>query len=234
MPKRLSAPPDAMKVRVAGELVPGALSWGDPRRASRKACQLISCQHVTVTAMPSDVLVDAARHHGRAGPHRGLRARADTRENDLGGIHATADNRGRPYGLSTAACAKRMGIDPIVLGEPMGFWKHNMPEGMLLRSGVDWQLDPFEVHTFRAYLQERGLSERDVEPIPAKRFIDYAEWFLRAYFAGRPADSGRLAPRVRGPPRGEADGWARSSRQTTRSPPRAWRSSRTFRHPYPS
>ena len=53
-----------------------------------------------------------------------------------------------------------MGIDPIVLGEPMGFWKHNMPEGMLLRSGVDWQLDPFEVHTFRAYLQERGLSER--------------------------------------------------------------------------
>jgi len=86
-----------------------------------------------------------------------------------------------PYGLSTAACAKRIGIDPIVLGEPMGFWKHNMPDGMLLRSGVDWQLDPFEVHTFRAYLQERGLSERDVDPIPVKRFIDYGEWFLNAY-----------------------------------------------------
>jgi Pyridine nucleotide-disulphide oxidoreductase len=86
-----------------------------------------------------------------------------------------------PYGLSTAACAKRMGIDPIVLGEPMGFWKQNMPEGMLLRSRLDWQLDPFEVHTFRAYLQERGLSEHDVEPIPVKRFIDYGEWFIDAY-----------------------------------------------------
>ena len=86
-----------------------------------------------------------------------------------------------PYGLSTAACAKGMGIDPIVFGEPMGFWKHNMPAGMLLRSGVDWQLDPFEVRTFRAYLRERGLSERDLEPIPVERFIDYGEWFLRAY-----------------------------------------------------
>jgi hypothetical protein len=74
-----------------------------------------------------------------------------------------------------------MGIDPIVLGEPMGFWKHNMPEGMLLRSGLDWQLDPFEIHTFRAYLQERGLSERHVDPIPVKLFIDYGESFLKAY-----------------------------------------------------
>ena len=86
-----------------------------------------------------------------------------------------------PYGLSTAACAKQMGIEPIVLGEPMGFWKHNMPEGMLLRSAIDWQLDPFEVHTFRAYLQERGLSARDVEPIPVSLFIDYGEWFMNAY-----------------------------------------------------
>jgi hypothetical protein len=42
----------------------------------------ISCQHVTVTAMPSDVLVDAARHHCRAVPigacgHALIRARID-------------------------------------------------------------------------------------------------------------------------------------------------------------
>jgi hypothetical protein len=43
----------------------------------------ISGQHVTVTAMPSDVLVDAARHHWRAAPS-GLRARADTRKIDFG------------------------------------------------------------------------------------------------------------------------------------------------------
>ena len=86
-----------------------------------------------------------------------------------------------PYGLSTAACAKEWGLDPVVLGEPMGFWRHNMPEGMLLRSGVDWQLDPFEVRTFRAFLRSRGLDERDVDPIPVQRFIDYAEWFCDAY-----------------------------------------------------
>jgi cation diffusion facilitator CzcD-associated flavoprotein CzcO len=86
-----------------------------------------------------------------------------------------------PYGLSTAACAKQMGIDHVLVGETMGFWRHNMPEGMLLRSGIDWQLDPFEVHTFRAFLRERGLSEVDVQPIPVELFIQYGEWFRNAY-----------------------------------------------------
>jgi FAD-dependent urate hydroxylase len=86
-----------------------------------------------------------------------------------------------PYGLSTAACAKGWGLDPVVLGEPMGFWRHNMPKGMLLRSGVDWQLDPFEVHTFRAYLRSRDLEARNVDPIPVERFIEYGEWFCDAY-----------------------------------------------------
>ena len=86
-----------------------------------------------------------------------------------------------PYGLSTAACAKQMGIDPVLVGEPMAFWRHNMPEGMLLRSGIDWHLDPFDVHTFRAYLRERGLSEADAQPIPTELFIEYSEWFRNAY-----------------------------------------------------
>jgi hypothetical protein len=63
----------------------------------------------------------------------------------------------------------------VVLGEPMGFWRHNMPEGMLLRSGVDWQLDPFEVRTFRAFLRWRDVDERAVDPIPVERFIEYGE-----------------------------------------------------------
>src|SRR5215211_3145679 len=71
-----------------------------------------------------------------------------------------------PYGLSTAACAKGWGLEPVVVGEPMGFWRHNMPDGMLLRSGVDWQLDPFEVHTFRAFLRSRDLDENVLDPIP--------------------------------------------------------------------
>jgi cation diffusion facilitator CzcD-associated flavoprotein CzcO len=86
-----------------------------------------------------------------------------------------------PYGLSTAACAKRMGIDPVLVGEPMGFWRRNMPAGMLLRSGIDWQLDPFGVYTFQAYLRDRGVSEGDVRPIPVELFVEYGEWFREAY-----------------------------------------------------
>jgi cation diffusion facilitator CzcD-associated flavoprotein CzcO len=86
-----------------------------------------------------------------------------------------------PYGLSTAACAKRMGIDPVLVGEPMGFWRRNMPEGMLLRSGIDWQLDPFQEYTFQGYLRDRGMLESDVTPIPVELFVEYGEWFREAY-----------------------------------------------------
>ena len=46
-----------------------------------------------------------------------------------------------PYALSTAACARRHGVEMIVLGRPMGFWREHMPAGMFLRSGTDWHLD---------------------------------------------------------------------------------------------
>jgi cation diffusion facilitator CzcD-associated flavoprotein CzcO len=110
-----------------------------------------------------------------------------------------------PYGLSTAACAKGWGLDPVVLGEPMGFWRHNMPGGMLLRSGVDWHLDPAEVRTFRAYLRARDVEAGDVDPIPVERFIEYGEWFRDAYeLEVRPtlvdelsAEDGRLEARLK-------------------------------------
>ncbi|MGI5512851.1 FAD-dependent monooxygenase [Streptomyces sp. CA-106131] len=62
-----------------------------------------------------------------------------------------------PYGLSAAALARERGMDTQVVGRPMGFWHEHMPEGMLLRSGTDWHLDAADVHTFEAYLCERGL-----------------------------------------------------------------------------
>ena len=61
-----------------------------------------------------------------------------------------------PYGLATAASAKRAGIEQIVVGKPMAFWRDNMPAGMFLRSGPDWHLDAAGVHTFMAYLDELG------------------------------------------------------------------------------
>jgi len=100
-----------------------------------------------------------------------------------------------PSGLSTAACATGWGLGPVVLGEPMGFWRDNMPDGMLLRSGVDWQLDPFEVHTFRAYLRSRDLDARNVDLIPVERFIEYGEWFCDVYeFHVRPTWSTSSTP----------------------------------------
>jgi thioredoxin reductase len=82
-----------------------------------------------------------------------------------------------PYGLATAACARHAGIEQIVVGEPMAFWRENMPAGMFLRSGSDWHLDAAEVNTFEAYLEERGIDPADFDPIPVGLFLDYVDWF---------------------------------------------------------
>lgn len=39
-----------------------------------------------------------------------------------------------PYGLSAAAFLRAAGIETRVFGEPMAFWKTQMPAGMFLRS----------------------------------------------------------------------------------------------------
>ena len=82
-----------------------------------------------------------------------------------------------PYGLATAACAKRAGIEQHVVGKPMAFWRDNMPAGMFLRSGPDWHLDAAGVNTFMVYLEERGIDPSDVDPIPVALFLDYVDWF---------------------------------------------------------
>jgi FAD-dependent urate hydroxylase len=82
-----------------------------------------------------------------------------------------------PYGLSTAALARERGIETVVVGQPMGFWREHMPEGMFLRSGVDWHLDASGVHTFEAFVEERGLTEEELDPIPLRTFLGYCDWF---------------------------------------------------------
>jgi len=85
-----------------------------------------------------------------------------------------------PYALSTAALAHERGIHTVVLGSLMGFWRESMPAGMFLRSGPDWHLDGAEIHTLEAYLEERGLEAREVDPIPIGIFLDYTDWFRNA------------------------------------------------------
>jgi thioredoxin reductase len=82
-----------------------------------------------------------------------------------------------PYGLSTAAHAKRRGIEPLVVGEPMGFWRQHMPERMLLRSGTDWHLDADGIDTFEAFLAQSGIDPAGVRPVPLQTFLEYADWF---------------------------------------------------------
>jgi FAD-dependent urate hydroxylase len=82
-----------------------------------------------------------------------------------------------PYGLATAALAKYHGIETVVVGRQMGFWRENMPRGMLLRSGLGWHLDPLGIHTLSAYLEEVGIDENDALPLPVELFVDYADWY---------------------------------------------------------
>jgi FAD-dependent urate hydroxylase len=85
-----------------------------------------------------------------------------------------------PYALSTAALARERGIGTLVVGQPMGFWKQNMPEDMLLRSGPDWHLDAAGIHTLEAHLKQRELRTQDIDPLPIGVFLDYANWFTNA------------------------------------------------------
>jgi FAD-dependent urate hydroxylase len=82
-----------------------------------------------------------------------------------------------PYALSAAALARERGIETTILGRPMDFWRENMPAGMFLRSGPDWHLDGAGIHTFEAFLEERAIDARDVDPIPVEAFLEYTDWF---------------------------------------------------------
>jgi cation diffusion facilitator CzcD-associated flavoprotein CzcO len=82
-----------------------------------------------------------------------------------------------PYGLAVAARARERGIDTVVVGHPLGFWTDHMPAGMFLRSGFDWHLDASGIHTFEAFVEERGLLRTQLDPIPISVFLEYATWF---------------------------------------------------------
>ena len=84
-----------------------------------------------------------------------------------------------PFGLAVAAQASHLGIDYVVAGRPMEFWKQNMPAGMYLRSACDWHLDPTNLHTIDNFLGERGQTAKDVEPLSLDFYHAYAEWFQK-------------------------------------------------------
>lgn len=84
-----------------------------------------------------------------------------------------------PYGLSVAAHLKRAGIATHVFGEPMGFWRRNMPEGMLIRS--PWRAthlsDPDSAFSLDAYAAAGGVDSG--KHLSLAKLVAYGEWFQR-------------------------------------------------------
>jgi FAD-dependent urate hydroxylase len=85
-----------------------------------------------------------------------------------------------PYGLAAGAHLRNIeGLEVRVFGEPMEFWKSQMPEGMLLRSpwAASHISDPRTALTMDSFSKELGL--RIPTPIPLDRFVEYGLWFQR-------------------------------------------------------
>ena len=82
-----------------------------------------------------------------------------------------------PFGLALAAQAAHDGIQHLIVGKPMEFWRANMPKGMYLRSACDWHLDPQNVHTVEAYVKSLGKTADDVEPLSLDFYLSYCDWF---------------------------------------------------------
>jgi hypothetical protein len=84
-----------------------------------------------------------------------------------------------PYGLSAAAYLRAAAIETLVFGDPMAFWRSQMPAGMCLRSnwGASHIADPKQELTLDAYSRQNG--NHISKPIPLQRFIDYGCWYQR-------------------------------------------------------
>jgi cation diffusion facilitator CzcD-associated flavoprotein CzcO len=84
-----------------------------------------------------------------------------------------------PYGLSAAAHLQHAGVATAVFGEPMAFWRHNMPNGMMLRS--PWRAthlsDPSGTFSLDAYAAAHGIAADRL--LPLEDFVGYGEWFQR-------------------------------------------------------
>ncbi|WP_165971947.1 NAD(P)-binding domain-containing protein [Paenibacillus piri] len=82
-----------------------------------------------------------------------------------------------PYGISLAAHAKAHCLTYTLLGYPMHFWKHQMPQNMFIRTHPDsvYLSDPHESFTLLRFAAESGIDLP--VPLPRPLFVDYATWF---------------------------------------------------------
>ncbi len=89
-----------------------------------------------------------------------------------------------PYGLSLGAHLSAANVDVRVFGEPMRFWRNNMPEGMVLKSegfaSTLW--DPEGALTLEKYCAQQGLPyQHSGLPVPLQTFCEYGVAFQKRF-----------------------------------------------------
>ena len=74
-----------------------------------------------------------------------------------------------PYGLSLAAHLKCVGVEHRIFGEPMQFWRENVPPGMLLKSvgSSSDLLDPGSRFTIADFYAEQKLAFAEKAVLPS-------------------------------------------------------------------
>jgi len=85
-----------------------------------------------------------------------------------------------PYGLSLAAHLASSAVEHRIFGDRMGAWKHNMPEGMVLKSEPYATDISAPIPGYRAEDHARFIGAPYVDrvtPLTRQRFVDYGEWF---------------------------------------------------------
>jgi FAD-dependent urate hydroxylase len=93
-------------------------------------------------------------------------------------VHDVAVVGAGPQGLAVAAHLRAAGCELAVFGEPLGFWKHHMPDRMMLRSmpRASSISEPDRALTFPRFAVEHGVTD---VPIPIDEFVRYGESFQK-------------------------------------------------------
>lgn len=82
-----------------------------------------------------------------------------------------------PHGLATAAHLRGAGMDVRVFGEVMGFWRRNMPAGMVLRSERPGSHLPDPNHALTLERFEAKLGRVFPPRMALDDFVAYGTWF---------------------------------------------------------
>lgn len=84
-----------------------------------------------------------------------------------------------PYGLAVAAHLRAANVSFRIFGDPLSFWRNNMPHGMKLRSPwiATHIAEPRGRYRLDDYFAEAALDIPKM--LPLEQFIDYGRWFQR-------------------------------------------------------